>query len=726
MPVKDYRHDEEKRLHIPPAGLTPQGKLEKAPKVTYAYDPHRPPVLRFDPDGKPDQLPELLQEAATRPLTPEELRILAEALRQQQPWLEWTTKLEKRKFTVDPVALQIHERISAQAILNAVKKKEKQFSLFAEPEFEYQKAIKFYQHPMDWANRLILGDSLQVMASLAHREAMAGKVQMIYFDPPYGIKFASNFQPEMGKRDVKDRSEDLTREPEQVKAYRDTWQLGIHSYLAYLRDRFLHCKTLLKEEGSLFVQISDENLHRVRAVLDEVFGSENYLNTIPFVKTTGVTTKFLPNRVDFILWYGKNKKLAFTNDLFQSKSFDEGTADNYSWVELRDGIRRGMTSFEKNDKNSVPENAVYYKPDNITSQGNPLIEFEFVGKKYSQAWKTNPVGLKRLADANRLHIAQNSLQYVRYLSDFPCIPVTQLWSDTGTGSFTEDKMYIVQTAQKVIERCLLMTTSPGDLVLDPTCGSGTTAFVAEQWGRRWITMDSSRVAVAIARQRLLTAKYDYYKLVDESRPPSPPKSKDDNGNPFRYKTVPHITLKSIAQNVALDPIFARHQPLLDAALARCNEALAAVPAHLRNQLKEKIALKMKQDGKRSVTDADLRRWQLPTDGWEHWQVPFDTDPDYPATLSEAITAYRAAWRAKMDEVNECIQKSAEQETLVDQPEIDNSIVRVSGPFTVEGVIPQEINLDEDSEETLNEGSLTKSDESANAASFQDTMLAYLR
>ena len=320
--IADYRFDA-KRTNIPPAGLAAQGKLEEPRRIRYAYDPHRPPVLRFDGSGAADQWSELLATAQQRALTREEIALLAEALRQQQPWLEWAGKREKRGFEVEPVALHMHERIAAQAIVRVAARQDVQRDLFADPKLSYREAVQFYQHDIDWANRMILGDSLQVMASLARRESLAGRVQMIYVDPPYGIKFASNFQPEVGKRDVKDKESDLTREPEMVKAYRDTWTLGVHSYLAYLRDRLMVAKELLADSGSIFVQISDENLHRVRMVMDEVFGAENFCRVIAFRKTTAELARKLQSHptVDYLLWYAQNTDrikfrpaFRFTND----------------------------------------------------------------------------------------------------------------------------------------------------------------------------------------------------------------------------------------------------------------------------------------------------------------------------------------------------------------------------------------------------------------------------
>lgn len=687
--VTDYRFPEATRKNNPPAKIAAEGYVPLVPKAEYTYGPRRSPELRFDPTARADELPELLATARQRALTDAEAWALAEALRVHEPWLEWAGKREARSFAVDPVALHIHERVSTQAILRVAARQDVMRSLFADPEQEYNEAVQFYRHDVDWSNRLILGDSLQVMSSLARREDLAGKVQMIYIDPPYGIKFASNFQPEIAKRDVKDRETDLTREPEMVKAYRDTWRLGIHSYLAYLRDRLVVAKDLLTDSGSVFVQIGDENLHRVRCVMDEVYGAQNFCALVLFRKTTGKGSALLDNTYDALLWYGKDiSRLSFRRTYFKRHCSDD---DNFRFVETPDQTRRELTPEEMRQVDALAPGYRVYSANPLTSQSasaTTLFEYPHEGEVYRPGkggWKTNLEGMRRLANADRLFGIGKTLRFVRFFDDFEYQAHNDIWDDTRQSGFGDPKVYTVQTTRTVIERCMLMTTSPGDLVLDPTCGSGTTAYVAEQWGRRWITIDTSRVAIAIARQRLLTAKYDYFKLEDES---------EGVTSGFRYTTVPHITLKSIAQNSNLDPIFAKHELVLQAKLATANAVLAKVPDRVRNELRTKLTLKQKQEGKKSITDADRRRWELPPKGkgWQQWEVPFDTDPDYPADLKKAVEDYRAAWRAKMDEVNACIQANAEQEELVHQPEVDRKITRVSGPFTVEAVQPPEMSL----------------------------------
>ncbi len=706
--VVDLRYPGASRKNIPPAGLEARGKIAKEKRLSYDYNPHLPPVLRFDADGNADALPELLEEAGKRPLTPDEQRLLAAALRNHQPWLEWTGKREQPACVVDPVALHIHERVSAKAILTTAARQDIPRSLFADPEQEYREAVQFYQHDVDWSNRLILGDSLAVMASLARREALAGKVQMIYLDPPYGIKYASNFQPEIANKSVKDKPEDLTREPEMVKAYRDTWTLGIHSYLSYLRDRLMMAKELLSDSGSLFIQISDENLNKVRDVVSEVFGAENYIATIGFQKTSSATTTFVPNTYDSLIWFAKSRDGVKFRRMLREKSHDTSGAGEYVYYRDSNG---GFVRFTEASLEDVSKVLTAFRVDNLTSQsGGETTRFAFELQKQSftpgsGGWKTNLDGMNRLRRAERLYVRNTSMNYLRYLADFPARPLTDYWEDTAIAGWGEDKRYVVQTARRVIERCILMTTDPGDLVVDPTCGSGTTAYVAEQWARRWITIDCSRVAVSIARQRLLTSKFDFFKLrsisaEDVQRNPmgtwlSDPTEAIKGTCTFSCRTVPHVTLRSIAQNQALDPLFEKWEPILAKKAKTVNSALAADNTkEFRAKFLAKFEAKKKRKDKEDpITDADERRWKLPESTWEEWEIPFDTDPDYPPALAEAITEYRKSWQGKMKEVNACIDARAEQEELVDQPLIDRSILRVCSPFTVEGVIPSEESID---------------------------------
>ena len=723
--VKDYRHDTSKRKNNPPAGIAGQGRTPDTPKQEYAYNPHLPPILRSDPHGDADKLPELLQKAQQEPLTSEEAKIIADALKHHEPWLEWAGKQEAKSFTVDPVALHVHERVSTKAILKVAERENVQRQLFADPQQTYNKAVEFYKHDVDWANRLILGDSLMVMSSLAHREDLVGKVQMIYIDPPYGIKFASNFQPTVFQRDVKEEIQDLTREPEQIKAYRDTWTLGVHSYLAYLRDRFIAAKDLLTDSGSIFVQISDENVHRVRAIMDEVFGGENFFNLITFKKTLPLGSSGMASISDYIIWYAKDKEKIKYRELFEQKPIGENTG--YTWIEFPSGNRRKMTSDERRDPRLLPPKARVFFTSALASSGYTatcMYDFEFENRIFKcgkKSWRTHKDGMQRVISGNRIMASGKLPNFIQYHDDFPVQRLHNLWNDTHGAT---DMKYTVQTSTKVIQRCLLMTTDPGDLVLDPTCGGGTTAYVAESWGRRWITIDTSRVSVALARQRLLTASFEYYKLKDKA-----------NGvaGGFVNEIVPHIMLKSIAQNTALDSIFEKHEPILTEKLETLNSALAEITSEIRAKLRAKLAEKERREGKRAITDADKRRWQLPETAWQAWEVPFDTDPDWTETLQEALTDYRDAWRAKMDEVNECIAAASEGEELVDQPEVDRKRIRVSGPFTVEAVQPPEESLDIDSpiggepdEMTDTFDTESEEHESVNAEAYLDKMIRLLR
>jgi adenine-specific DNA-methyltransferase len=554
-PIEQYDHKDKKRCNNPPVGLVTPETDKDGGKKAYQYDPHL------------------------------------------DPQLVWAGKAEHTSFEVPIVSLHVHERIDPKTIIKAVQRRgqgSRQVSLFelSEENPPIRSAIDFYKHRHNWSNRLIAGDSLLVMNSLLEKEGMAGKVQMIYIDPPYGIRYGSNFQPFVNKRDVKDgKDEDLTQEPEMIKAFRDTWELGIHSYLAYLRDRLLLARELLNESGSVFIQISDENLHHVKELLDELFGSDNFISIIAFrKKTMPLGAKFLESINDFILWYARNKGTTKYNPLFLEKNV-EGDS-HWNSVELPEGKRRKLDRREIDSHKLLPEGSRIYQlislyPVGINASG--LFDIEFQGRIYrppnSSSWGTSKDGLNKLIIANRIepYSSGNTIRYVLFLDDYNISPITSLWADTSAPT---DMNYAVQTNNKVIERCLLMTTDPGDLVLDPTCGSGTTAYIAEQWGRRWITCDTSRIAVTLAKQRLMTALFNYYELAH-------PEEGISGG--FRYKTVPHITLKSIANNP---------------------------------EIKEGMS----------------RR-----------------------------------------EIEAAIKKYADQETLYDQPFVDSSKARVTGPFTVEAV-----------------------------------------
>jgi adenine-specific DNA-methyltransferase len=542
--IEQYRHDGKQRANNPPVGLVTPATDQDGGKKSYAYDPN------IDPS------------------------------------LQWAGKAEHTSFELPTVSLHVHERIDPRSILDAVRKANGsggwvQGSFFeqATEKPPLRKALDFYQHAHGWSNRLVAGDSLLVMNSLLEKEGLAGKVQMVYIDPPYGIKYGSNFQPFVNKRDVKDRKdEDLTQEPEMIRAFRDTWELGIHSYLTYLRDRLLLTKELLHENGSCLVQISDDNVHLVRNLMDEVFRPINAVSLITFRTTSSLGGSLLGKSCDYIVWYAKDKGQLKYRDLFRPRSLEDDVGSRYTRVQLANGTRRVMTTEERANSELLPPGARIYRHDNLTSQsGGETSRFpvKFEGTTFVPQrgfWKTNEEGFDRLLAAKRLAApTANSLTYVRFLDDFPFSSMSNVWTDTQTGAFTDPKMYVVQTNVKVISRCLLMATDPGDLVFDPTCGSGTTAYVAEQWGRRWITCDTSRVALTLAKQRLMTAVFDYYQLAHPE---------EGVGSGFKYKTVPHVTLKSIANNEPAGQETLYDQPFLDTSRMRVTGpfTVEAVPA----------------------------------------------------------------------------------------------------------------------------------------------------
>ncbi|MGI8661937.1 MAG: site-specific DNA-methyltransferase [Acidimicrobiales bacterium] len=550
--VEQYEHTDKRRLNNPPVGLVTPTTDPDGKRVAYAFDPHLDPELRFDGTAVAAELDQLLQVGLAAESLDEARDALEKLRAMRNPYLTWAGKAERTGFEVPTVSLHVHERIDSRTLVDAIRmpvaEAPTQMGLFEAPEENppLREAVDFYRHPHRWSNRIVAGDSLLVMNSLLEKEGMAGKVQMVYMDPPYGIEYGSNFQPFVKKSEVKDRKDEhLTSEPETLKAFRDMWELDIHSYLSYLRDRLWLAKDLLASTGSVFVQISDKNVHIVRNLLDEVFGVDNFVSLISFATTSGFQSKELARAGDYLLWYARDKNEVKVRKLWVDADRDP-TTSTYKWLMLPDGTYRGIKAKERRGEEPLPEGARVYKPDNIKSQGGAgeAQPFEHLGKTYlpgaGNHWKANyPDGMNRLAVAGRIHVARNSIQYVRYADDFPYQALNNMWTDTGTGNFTDDKIFVVQTNTKVIQRCVLMTTDPGDIVLDPTCGSGTTAYVAEEWGRRWITIDSSRVAVTLAKQRLMTAAFDYYELAHPD---------EGVASGFVYDTAPHVTLESIANN----------------------------------------------------------------------------------------------------------------------------------------------------------------------------------
>jgi len=577
-PIDQYDHKEASRANNPPVGLVTPETDKDAGKKTYAYDPHIDPSLQFDPQRS--QIEKIIDDALAAETIEETKAALSELKKRQQPYLDWAGKAEHTSFDIQTVSLHVHERIDPRTIIEAVRKRNgngQQMSLFeyTEENPPLREAIEFYKHPHNWSNRMVAGDSLLVMNSLLEKEGMAGKVQMIYIDPPYGIKYGSNFQPFVNRRDVKDgKDEDLTQEPEMIKAFRDTWELGIHSYLTYLRDRLLLARELLTESGSVFVQISDENVHHVRELMDEVFGVGNFVSLVTFQKTGGTASNLIGSTVDYLVWYAKDRSRCKYHQLYLNRRGGATSLDRYDQLELKNGNVRRLSE-EEQITGKLPVGSKRFQLAPLYSDGESKSdkqEFLFKGKIYKPRsgthWKTTIEGLDRLAEIGRIAIMGNVIRYKRYVDDFPVIPITDRWESTQVGT---QRVYVVQTAPIVIQRCLLMTTDPGDLVLDPTCGSGTTASVAEKWGRRWITCDTSRVAITLAKQRLMTALYDYYELAHPD---------EGVGSGFKYRTVPHITLKSIANNEPPATETLYDQPFVDKSRARVSGpfTVEAVPS----------------------------------------------------------------------------------------------------------------------------------------------------
>jgi adenine-specific DNA-methyltransferase len=550
---------------------------------------------------------------------------------------------------------------------------------------------EFYQHDQNWSNRMILGDSLQVMASLAEREGLRGRVQCIYFDPPYGIKFNSNFQWSTTTRDVKDgKADHITREPEQVKAFRDTWRDGIHSYLTYLRDRLTVARDLLTDSGSIFVQIGDENVHRVRAVMDEVFGVDNFVICINYKTSVGMDSTYLDGVTDYILLYARRRESLKYRQLFKVLQRGDEGATRYNYAQLPD--RSTQSLGENFDEGSLPSDVRFFTDQGLTSRtGTAADRFsvEFEGTEFLPnvgKWRTNPDGFTRVLASDRVMRAGKTIRFKKFFDDFGAIALTNFWTDVGGGiaSRADPKVYVVQTSATIIERCLLMTTDPGDLVLDPTCGSGTTAFEAEQWGRRWITIDTSRVALALARARIMGARYPFYLLADSRDGQlkeaevtrNAPSSQPAQGNirhGFVYERVPHVTLKSIANNAEIDVIWDQWQAKLESLREKLNAALGT--------------------------------------NWQEWEIPreFTTETTKGTKLEKLDSSSRSScsswlkewWHARIarqQEIDKSIAAKAEFEYLYDKPYSDNKKVRVAGPFTVESLSPHRVlGVDDDDE-----------------------------
>jgi adenine-specific DNA-methyltransferase len=582
----------------PEVGTQAQFRKKKPPK-TYRYDSSLSPTLDWDGQNAAREQGEQLLKQVLDAKTLEEAKAAASKLKGlSEAFLNWAGKAERLSFNVPTLPLFIHERLSTKAIIETlsghrVDRQQSMLDLFGDSQHSIAKQVlNAYEYQDDWTNRMVLGDSLVVMSSLLHYEGLGGLVQMIYMDPPYGVKFGSNFQPFVRKRDVSHNDdEDMTREPEMVQAYRDTWELGLHSYLTYLRDRLLLARDLLTLSGSIFVQISDENLHHVREVMDEVFGAENFVSVVTIRKTASEGAVHLGMTTDFLLFYARSiERLKFT-PLFTRRKDDAD--ERYDQILLQDGITRTATAEER--EGFIPEGAHLYQLSALTSSRpageGDVREFVFNGRRFtpgSGTFKTNKSGLERLASANRLEATSGgTLRYRRFADDFPYGKLNNFWADISGAvqSRSDPKIYVVQTSTSIVQRCLLMTTDPGDLVLDPTCGSGTTAYVSEQWGRRWITIDTSRVPLALARQRLLTATFPWYELKDQDRGPAGgfvyTRKQNKKGEEVGG-IVPHITLKSIANNEPPQEEVLVDRPEIESGITRvtgpfCLEATIPTP-----------------------------------------------------------------------------------------------------------------------------------------------------
>ncbi len=683
--VEALTHKEAKRKNIPTAELqsAAQRAEELQPFEPVVY-PRRTPLAQGETRPRDKDLdPQIVWKGARIRLTPDQINQAAAKgfIDVSDAQLVWRGKDQQdwSDLVVQAPPLYIQEKVHPKAIIDDLTRQTK-----AKREAEADVAdlfhdfngidpearTEFYAHDQNWSNRMILGDSLQVMASLAEREGLRGQVQCIYFDPPYGIKFNSNWQVSTRSRDVKDgKLEEITREPEQVRAFRDTWKDGIHSYLTYLRDRLTAMRDTLAPTGSIFVQIGEDNVHLIRAMLDEVFGQENFCSLIDFKKTAGLASDFLATSKDYIVWYARDRGSAKFRRLFLSKEPGQEGATQFTWIEDPYGLER--RSFYDTDHEKLSAGWQLISHDNLTSTGfatttNYPLECAgrtIVLKQANQRWKTTKDGMERLKAASRVMLVGNTPRYIRKLADFPVFPITDVWSDTGVSGFADPRVYVVQTSPKVVERCVLMTTDPGDLVLDPTCGSGTTATVAEQWGRRWITIDTSRVALALARARIMGARYPYFYLADSregglreaeltGKPPANDPTHSDIRQGFVYERAPHITLKSIANNAEIDVIWDEFQAKLEPLRQELNAALGKA--------------------------------------YEEWEVPREPEDKWSGNIKALHKAWWELRIARQKKIDDSIAKKADVELLYDRPLEDKSRVRVAGPFTVENLSPHRV------------------------------------
>ena len=640
--------------------------------------------------------------------------------RDLDPQLVWRGKDEQDEtdLVVQAPPLYIQEKIHPKVLIDDLSRQSTERAQENAPDVpdlfadfngltNLEAKTEFYQHDQNWSNRMILGDSLQVMASLAEREGLRGKVQCIYVDPPYGIKFKSNFQWSTTSRNVRDgKKEHITREPEQVKAFRDTWRHGIHSYLTYLRDRLTVARDLLTESGSIFVQIGSDNVHRVRVLMDEVFGEENSVTEVLFKKTGSHSDSALGTSHDHILWYARQSASMKFRRLTSKATMPSPDEPNYVHVLLPDGTDRRMTSAERRRETALPRGCRIFRHGPITGQDpstndtpKVLAGTVFLPEQ-GRHWSTTNDGIERAIRSGRVRQMGNFLSYVLFWDELPG-RLSNIWNDTQSGGFVSDRLYVVQTTTKVLERCILMCTDPGDLVLDPTCGSGTSATVAEQWGRRWITIDTSRVALTLARTRVMGARYPYYLLADSRdgqlkeaeisrKAPSESPTYGDIGQGFVYEGASHVTLKSIASNAEIDVAYERLQPAVQAALSDLNRSLRGhlVPYPVATGGRRGASVRFDAGESDSVALPSGER--VSVNELLEWEVPREAPTDWPATGAEPLARFWEARVNRQREIDATITTHADFEYLYDKPYVDNDKVRVAGPLTVESLTPHRV------------------------------------
>ena len=737
--VETLRHDSAARRNIPTMEL----------QSFVGEDEVKPVTLTYDRQFSPDEAPELYDR---NPDLDPQLVWAGSQNGEGDVHLVWKGKDQEDRdpLTIEAVPIYTAEKIHPKAIIDDILRRaeankgpvDEQSDMFADFNgIDEEDRLDFYQHDQHWTNRMILGDSLQVMASLAEKESLRGKVQCVFMDPPYGIKFNSNWQVSTRDRDVKDGKKTFeSREPDVVKAFRDTWVNGIHSYLAYIRDRIVLARDLLSESGSMFFQIGEENSHLVRSILDEAFGTSNYITTFVFNKTAGSTAEYVPGVYDIIIWYAKDRRSLKYRQLYRLKDVGGPGATAYGRAQLPSGRVRSLTKSQKERPLTIPRDWRIFRIDNLTSQSvgrekgegaaswfGVVFEGRVIKPGSKVRWKTNETGMLRLKNSSRLSATHSGLYYVRYIDDFRAFAIDNIWNDTVIAGFASDKQYVVETSAKVVERCLLFATDPGDLVLDPTCGSGTTAYVAEQWGRRWITIDTSRVALALARSRLMGARYPFYALKDSEigaqeearltgRVPEEGSFTDDVSHGFVYERVPHITLKSIAGNSEIDVIWETSRAILEPLREKLNAAAKvsweewqvpiapvypwddkAIKLHTKivDQLVEREDLANDEDADLVKHDRRIAKTLKDMNAALKRSYTLETLPEHAGDPlpAEALPIHETWWGARgkrQAEIDASIARNADVEFLVDRPVLVKNVVRVSGPFTVDSLSPHRV------------------------------------